>query len=267
MEGSGVAGGAGASGGRTFNRGRTVLAAIVAAVLLGVGAFAAGWLAAPRVATPSDTSVEAGFARDMQTHHDQAVQMAMIIRTQTDDPEIRQLAYDIATSQAQQSGQMFAWLNLWGLPQASSQPEMTWMLQPVLDGSDDGHGHMGQPAPAASAAGDASSAGATNGTTTGTTAGSAAASTSTPADMVPGQPMPGMATDADLTRLGELTGVDAERLFLQLMIAHHQGGVEMAQAAIARTTNPLVLSLANSIVFAQQGEITYMQSLLDALPA
>ena len=260
MEGSsGAAGASGASGGRTRNRGRTVLAAIVAAVLLGVGAFAAGWLAAPRTATPTDTGVEAGFARDMQTHHDQAVQMAMIIRTQTDDPEIRQLAYDIATSQAQQSGQMFAWLNLWGLPQASSQPEMTWMLQPVLDGSDDGHGHMGQPAPAAAGAGDASSAGTT---TDGTTA-----STSTPADLVPGQPMPGMATDADLTRLGELTGVDAERLFLQLMIAHHQGGVEMAQAAIARTTNPLVLSLAKSIVFAQQGEITYMQSLLDALPA
>ena len=76
--------------------------------------------------------------------------------------------------------------------------------------------------------------------------------------------MPGMASDADIARLSELSGVEAERLFLQLMIAHHRGGVEMAEAAIARTTNPLVLSLANSITFAQTGEIAYMQELLAA---
>jgi uncharacterized protein (DUF305 family) len=164
----------------------------------------------------------------MQTHHNQAVEMALIIRDQSDDPAIRSLAYDIATSQGQQSGQMYAWLNLWGLPQASAQPEMTWMLQPTLDGSD-GHGH------------DASA-------------------------MVPGEPMPGMATADDLDRLARLTDVEAETLFLQLMIAHHQGGVEMAEAALARTTNPLVVALSKAIVFAQSGEIEYMQGLLDERP-
>jgi uncharacterized protein (DUF305 family) len=200
-------------------------------VLIAVVAFSAGWLAAPRTAMPGDTSVEAGFARDMQTHHDQAVQMALIVREQTDDPDIRSLAYDIATSQAQQSGQMYAWLNLWGLPQASTQPSMTWMLQPTL-GTAEGSGHEHT----AAAGG----------------------------DMVPGQPMPGMATQADLDRLSTLSGPDAEKLFLQLMIAHHQGGVEMAQAALDRTTNPLVVALANAIVFAQSGEIQYMQELLAA---
>ncbi|MCS5732198.1 DUF305 domain-containing protein [Herbiconiux daphne] len=214
------------------SRGRVAVAAIVAAVLIAVVAFAAGWLAAPRTPTPSTTSVEAGFARDMQQHHDQAVQMAMIIRAQTDDPEIRQLAYDIATSQAQQSGQMYAWLNAWNLPQASSQPAMTWMLQPVLSGADGGAGSHQHTADA---------------------------------DMQPGEPMPGMATDDDIARLSELTGVDAERLFLQLMIAHHQGGVEMADAVLARSTDPLVVPLANSIVFAQTGEIEYMKSLLAGL--
>ncbi|MFB2554363.1 DUF305 domain-containing protein [Herbiconiux liangxiaofengii] len=217
---------------RKRSRGRLALAAVVAAALIAVVAFSAGWLAAPRTAMPADTGVEAGFARDMQTHHDQAVQMALIIRDQTDDPDIRSLAYDIATSQAQQSGQMYAWLNLWGLPQASTQPAMTWMLQPTLGGADDsGHAH---------------------------TAGTGSD------DMVPGQPMPGMATDADLERLSELSGVEAERFFLQLMIAHHQGGVEMANAALDRTTNPLVVALANAIVFAQSGEIQYMQDLLAA---
>lgn len=220
-------------------RGRIALAAIVAAVVVAFAAFSAGWLAAPRIQTPSDTSVEAGFSRDMQQHHDQAVQMAMMVRDETDDPDVRQLAYDIATSQAQQSGQMYAWLNLWGLPQASSQPAMTWMLQPAIDGSDDGHTHGG--------------VGAATGSAT---------STATTGDMVPGEPMPGMATAADLEQLDQLEGVDAERLFLQLMIAHHQGGVEMAEAVEARSSNPLVLALAKSVVFAQSGEIQYMQDLL-----
>ncbi|MDO9395931.1 MAG: DUF305 domain-containing protein [Herbiconiux sp.] len=215
-------------------RGRLALAAIVAAVLIGVGAFSAGWLAAPRIATPSDTSVEAGFARDMQEHHNQAVEMAMIVRSASDDPEIRSLAYDIATSQSNQSGQMYAWLNLWGLPQAASQPSMTWMRQPTIDGSDSGHGMAGM--------GGAEGEG----------------------DMVPGQSMPGMATSADIDELSSLQGVAAEKLFLQLMIAHHQGGVEMADAVLARSSNPLVVALANAVVFAQTGEITYMQELLAA---
>ncbi|GAA2245562.1 DUF305 domain-containing protein [Herbiconiux moechotypicola] len=215
-------------------KGRLVLAGVVAAVVVVLGAFAAGWLSAPRVPVPGDTSVEAGFARDMQQHHDQAVQMAMIVRDETDDPDVRQLAYDIATSQSQQSGQMYAWLNAWGLPQASSQPSMTWMLQPTLDGSDNGHGGHAGSATASSGSG----------------------------DMVPGGPMPGMASDEDIQRLGELSGVDAERLFLQLMIAHHQGGVEMAEAVEARTTNPLVLALAKAVIFAQSGEIDYMTELL-----
>lgn len=240
---------------RRPSRGRLTLAAIVAAVLVAVVAFSAGWLAAPRTATPTDTGVEAGFARDMQTHHDQAVQMALIIREQSDDPAIRSLAYDIATSQAQQSGQMYAWLNAWGLPQASTQPEMTWMLQPTLDGSD-AHGHGGAASPTAPGTDDATSAAAPDAT------GDAAAGT--PAPMVPGEPMPGMATSADLDRLASLTGVEAETLFLQLMIAHHQGGVEMAEAALSRTTNPLVTALAKAIVFAQLGEIQYMQELLAA---
>lgn len=218
------------------SRGRTVIAAVVAAVVIGIAAFSAGWLAAPRIATPSDTSVEAGFARDMQQHHDQAVQMAMIIRQQSDDPEVSSLAYDIATSQAQQSGQMYGWLNLWQLPQASSQPTMTWMLQPTLDGSDE-HAH------------------GSDGTMTDSVTG---------AEMAPGDPMPGMATSDDIARLSTLTGVEAETLFLQLMIAHHKGGVEMAEAVIARTTNPVVLALANAIVFAQNGEIQYMEELLAA---
>ena len=42
------------------------------------------------------TSAAAGFLRDMQVHHAQAVDMAMTIRDISDDPDLRRLAYDIA---------------------------------------------------------------------------------------------------------------------------------------------------------------------------
>ncbi|MGI5158784.1 DUF305 domain-containing protein [Microbispora sp. CA-102843] len=87
---------------------------------------------------PADDSPEAGFARDMQSHHAQAVRMAMIVRDRTADAEVRTLAYDIALTQQQQIGQMFAWLDMWGLPQTSLTPPMTWTRQ--------GHGSMGHTA-------------------------------------------------------------------------------------------------------------------------
>ena len=46
------------------------------------------------------------------------------------------------------------------------------------------------------------------------------------------------------------------------MIRHHQGGVAMAEAALAQTQRPEVVRLATAIVQAQQGEITYMTQLL-----
>ncbi|KAA9381420.1 DUF305 domain-containing protein [Microbispora cellulosiformans] len=87
---------------------------------------------------PADDSPEAGFARDMQTHHAQAVRMAMIVRDRTTDAEVRTLAYDIALTQQQQIGQMFAWLDMWGLPQTSLAPPMAWTRT--------GHGSMGHTA-------------------------------------------------------------------------------------------------------------------------
>ncbi len=62
----------------------------------------------------------------MQVHHAQAIQLAMEIYRKTDDPELRILAYDIATGQAAQSGEMYDWLVKWGLPQAGG-PMMAWM--------------------------------------------------------------------------------------------------------------------------------------------
>ncbi|WP_369143899.1 DUF305 domain-containing protein [Streptomyces sp. R44] len=78
--------------------------------------------------TPASSSADAGFARDMAVHHQQAVEMSFIVRDRTKDEEVRRLAYDIANTQANQRGMMLGWLDLWGLPKNESGVEpMAWM--------------------------------------------------------------------------------------------------------------------------------------------
>ncbi|MFF1722855.1 DUF305 domain-containing protein [Streptomyces sviceus] len=77
--------------------------------------------------TPSAESADAGFARDMAVHHQQAVEMSYIVRDRTKDVEVRRLAYDIAQTQANQRGMLLGWLDLWQLPKVSADPPMTWM--------------------------------------------------------------------------------------------------------------------------------------------
>ncbi|EST23698.1 DUF305 domain-containing protein [Streptomyces roseochromogenus] len=77
--------------------------------------------------TPDAESADAGFARDMAVHHQQAVEMSYIVRDHTTNEEVRRLAYDIAQTQANQRGMLLGWLDLWGLPKVSAKPPMAWM--------------------------------------------------------------------------------------------------------------------------------------------
>jgi uncharacterized protein (DUF305 family) len=81
--------------------------------------------------TPGDESAEAGFLRDMQVHHTQAVEMAMIIRDRTDDAQLKAMATDIAFTQTSEMGMMQGYLNLWDLNPTGSDPAMTWMGHPT----------------------------------------------------------------------------------------------------------------------------------------
>lgn len=74
--------------------------------------------------------------------------------------------------------------------------------------------------------------------------------------------MPGMASDADVERLRQAEGVEAEVEFLELMIAHHTGGVEMAEAVLPLTDRGEVDYLAQTIVDGQSAEIATMEQML-----
>ncbi|MET0886420.1 MAG: DUF305 domain-containing protein [Mycetocola sp.] len=207
-----------------------LLLALAAIVAVGIIAFSVGRLSTLGDPTPTTQSAEAGFARDMQTHHNQGVELAMIIRDLTDDEAVRVLAYDIALTQGGQSGRMSGWLDIWGLPAHSPEPEMTWMMRPTLKG--EGHNH-----------GSEESA------------------------HKPGEPMPGLATPEQIAELKRLTGVAAERMFLELMIAHHMGAIDMANAVLDRSTNDTVRTFATGVVESQKSEIDLMNDMLAERPA
>lgn len=75
--------------------------------------------------------------------------------------------------------------------------------------------------------------------------------------------MPGMATTEQLDRLRSADGPAAERLFLELMIDHHLGGVAMAEAALELAERPEVRRLATAVVESQTAEVAVLESLLE----
>lgn len=203
-----------------------VATALFVSVVAGAVGYSLGRTIAGRAPTPGTTSAEAGFARDMQVHHIQGVEMAMIIRERTDDPDVRRLAYDMATTQSHQAGQLYGWLVEWGLNQLGPEPPMMWMMRGGPGGSEAGGRASEAPAIARNAL------------------------------------MPGMATSEEMADLAGASGVEAERIFLELMIRHHQGALEMSDAVLERSEHASVRTFAEAVLASQQVEIDSMNEML-----
>lgn len=193
---------------RAGRKTRIFRAAMAALLVLAVGFGVGVWVGSPH--RPADDSADAGFTRDMMTHHAQAVTMASLEYRVTDDADLRQISIDITLTQQAQLGLMIGWLRTWDLNPTSTQAQMAWM-------PDGGR-----------------------------------------ALIVDGR-MPGMASDAQLEQLRTLTGTARDRLYVQLMIAHHLGGIHMADAALAEAKDDQVLYLARQIKTSQQSEIDALQ--------
>ena len=83
-------------------------------------------------------------------------------------------------------------------------------------------------------------------------------------DAADGAVMPGMATNTELAQLRSLQGNGFDVLFLQLMIRHHQGGLEMAQYGQQHAGTDVVVTLARSIAETQTAEASTMEQMLRA---
>ncbi|MEO6087544.1 MAG: DUF305 domain-containing protein [Umezawaea sp.] len=218
------------SSGPTLARTVVITAAVLAVLLLGA---AIGLLiklpGSDAASVPERDSVDVGFSQDMAAHHLQGVQMANIARDRTTTLEIRQLAFDIESTQLEQIGRMKGWLFLWGYPEQSPDGNhMQWM------GSSE-HAHSGTAAGGTAASGTV---------TSGATA------------------MPGMATSEELAKLRSLSGTELDTYFLQLMLRHHIGGAPMAEYAADHAGQSVVRLLADNMLKSQNSEVDYMKQLL-----
>jgi uncharacterized protein (DUF305 family) len=195
---------------------RIVLYAIIAVAVLALAATGAYlWGANSKDGGSSVSAVDSGFARDMATHHQQAITMAGYARDNAPDTPVKTVAFDIETSQSIEMGEMIGWLQQWGVSRNTDTP-MDWMS---------GHEH----------------------------------------EIGPNGLMPGMATPVQMDKLQTLHGKELEIFFLQLMIRHHQGGIEMAQYAADHAQKPYVRILAQKMYNNQSAEIVQMEQLLRQL--
>lgn len=78
-------------------------------------------------------------------------------------------------------------------------------------------------------------------------------------------PMPGMASKADITRLSQASGLEFDRLFIELMIEHHRGSIEVAQQEQAEGAFAEAKAMADTLVTGQQAEIKEMRDYLKKL--
>lgn len=150
-------------------------------------------------APPVDQAIgekEQMFAQMMIPHHEQALEMADLVQSRTDNPEIIALAEKIRAGQDPEIKVMESWL-----------------------GAHAGHGDHA------------------------------------------GHTMDGMLTDEEMAALAATSGVEFEKLFLEGMIKHHEGALEML-SMLDGTTSYDAQKLKEQIDAAQRAEIAQMKELL-----
>ncbi|MBY8871664.1 DUF305 domain-containing protein [Micromonospora sp. PLK6-60] len=245
---------------RTFLR-RALVAGVsltAAAFLVGCGSSddhsaTGGGHGSPTATVPADsTSVAAHnaadvmFAQMMIPHHQQAVAMADLAATRATDPQVKQLAAQIKDAQAPEIATLSGWLTAWGAPTPTGTS--TAVPGSGMPGMD----HGGSAMPGMSQGG-SGMPGMNHG-------GSASPTGSGMPRMDHG--MPGMMSDADMTRLAAASGRDFDRQFLTMMIAHHEGAITMARTEAAQGANSDAKELAGRISTTQQTEIDTMKDIL-----
>ena len=213
---------------------RVLLYSITALALIGLGALAyqqsqALEGARSALAAVKPGPVEIGFAQSMSRHHQQAITMAQLMMDGRPTPLMR-LARTIAGTQMMELGEMRGWLRVWNQPFVSPTTAMDWML-------------LGRAPPDAELSQYLIDC---QRSPTG---------------------MPGLAATADLERLRALEGPTRDRLFLELMLAHHQGAIPMARFTAREAHLSAVREFATRVVVDQVDEAARMSHLLQSLAA
>lgn len=210
--------------------------------------------------TPRDAGHDAAdvrFAARMLPHHEQALELVDIAEGRELSPAVAELVTRIGAAQAPEVAQLASWLEDWrgdttggdgtdgdtDGDTGEDDDDGGWMgmgggRAGHMDGDHmdadhmdtdhmDGEGHMD---------GDG---------------------------MHEGAGMPGMMSQAQLVALEAARGRAFERMWLAMMVQHHEGAIEMAQDELEQGEDPAALGLARSIAASQQAEVEEMRDLLD----
>lgn len=169
-------------------------------------------------ASTGHNAADVTFATNMIPHHAQAIEMSDMALSQSQLPEVVDLATAIKKAQQPEIDTMTGWLKGWGEP--VPDPESVYGMDHGMS-DDDGMSGM--------------------------------------------EGMAGMMSAADMERLGSRTGRAFDRMWLTMMMEHHDGAIEMAKNEIADGASGAAISLAHEIETAQRAEIETMHKLLDAL--
>lgn len=168
------------------------------------------------------------FATDMIQHHAQALAMVDLTQGRTLSAATASLVEAIRDAQTPEIETMTGWLQRWDRPVPAT----------VRD-----HVHGGH---------DMSSMDGMDGMDHG----SAHASTT------PMPSMPGMMSQQQMDDLAASSDADFERMWLQMMVEHHEGAVTMARTEVKKGEDADAVALARSIIASQSGEIDRMKELL-----
>lgn len=176
------------------------------------------------------TDDDVRFMQHMIVHHAQAVEMVALLEVQGSSPVIQALGRRIAMGQASEIALMQEWLRSRGQPLEAAG------MGGGMGGHDAHAGHAGHMQ-------------------------SMAASDDQPV-------MPGMLSPRQMRELAAAKGPEFDRLFLQGMIQHHQGALDMVEALLSQpdsANDPSLSDFTTSVVADQSAEILRMQSLLSEL--
>jgi uncharacterized protein (DUF305 family) len=191
---------------------------------------------------PRNTA-DIAFAEATVVHHGQAVQMTGIILDKSGGAQVRALAEQTRAAQVAEIGTLLGWLKGWGRT----------LPAPYGTATDTPGAEATTGAPGAEATTGAPGAEATTGTPR------------TPQETTGSAVHGGLLSEAQLQQLRSATGVQADKVFLSLMVVHHQGAIDLARAEIAKGANPQAKELAQTIINTQKAEITAMEGMLKAL--
>jgi uncharacterized protein (DUF305 family) len=181
---------------------------------------------APEVEPADANDADIAFAQMMVPHHAQALEMAAFAPRAGGGADVRTFAERIAAAQKPEIVLMASWLTKRGQDAPTAEQIEKGELGPL---SMDAHEHHGSGSHASM------------------------------------EDMPGMASEADLERLSKARGAAFDKLFLELMIMHHQGAIEMVDEVLAKGSDLELNELAAGIGADQAAEADRMRQMLEAM--